>query len=68
MAAAGVAGCGGRAEVNAQYVLGVLALLFFLACLWRLARDGFKLGPASRAWLMVALIFGAVSAWLWRGA
>lgn len=49
----------------AKYILCVLAVVFLVAALWRLARDGFKLVPASRTWLMVALIFAAVSAWLW---
>ncbi|SFM80996.1 hypothetical protein [Variovorax sp. OV329] len=49
----------------AKYILAALALVFFAAALWRLARDGFKLASASRTWLVVALIFGAVSAWLW---
>ena len=51
--------------MKAQYVLSALAVVFFLASLWRLAHDGFRLGPASRAWLTVAAIFGAVSGWLW---
>jgi hypothetical protein len=49
----------------ARYILPLLAAVFFVAALWRLSRDGFKLVPASRTWLSVALIFVAVSAWLW---
>lgn len=53
----------------AKYILAALAAVFLAAALWRLARDGFKLAPASRTWLMVALIFFAVSGWLsWSGA
>jgi hypothetical protein len=52
----------------AKYVLMLLAAVFLTAALWRLAHDGFKLVPASRAWLIVALMFGAVSAWLWWSA
>lgn len=51
--------------MSARIILSVLALVFLLAALWRLARDGFKLAPSSRTWLMVAVIFGAVSGWLW---
>ena len=51
--------------MTAQAILAVLALVFLAAALWRLARDGFKLAPSSRTWLMVALIFSAVSGWLW---
>jgi hypothetical protein len=49
----------------ARYILPTVAALFLVAALWRMARDGFKLTPASRTWLLVALIFGAVSGWLW---
>ena len=49
----------------AKYVLAALAVVFLAAALWRLARDGFKLAPSSRTWFLVALIFGAVSGWLW---
>ncbi len=49
----------------AKYVLALLAVAFLLAALWRMSRDGFKLGPASRTWLVIALLFGAVSGWLW---
>jgi hypothetical protein len=48
-----------------HYILPLLAAVFLLAALWRFFRDGFKLGPASRTWFLVALVFGAVSAWLW---
>lgn len=46
-------------------ILAVLAGVFLTAALWRLGRDGFKLAPSSRTWLLVALIFAAVSGWLW---
>lgn len=49
----------------ARFILPALAAIFFAAALWRLARDGFTLAPSSRTWLLVALIFTAVSAWLW---
>lgn len=49
----------------AKYILPLVAAAFLLAALWRLSRDGFTLGPASRAWLMIAVLFGAVSGWLW---
>lgn len=49
----------------AKYILPVLAIVFLLAALWRLSREGLKLGPSSRTWLLIALLFGAVSAWLW---
>ncbi|MEJ8857877.1 hypothetical protein WKW79_25130 [Variovorax robiniae] len=49
----------------AKFLLPALAAVFLIAALWRISREGFKLGPASRTWLLIALIFGAVSAWLW---
>jgi hypothetical protein len=49
----------------AKYILAVLAAAFLAAALWRMSREGFKLSPASRTWLLVALIFGGVSGWLW---
>ena len=49
----------------AKYILSVLAAVFLAAALWRISREGFKLGPASRTWLLIALIFGVVSGWLW---
>lgn len=48
----------------AKYILPLLAAAFLLASLWRLSRDGFKLGPASRTWLTIAVLFGMVSGWL----
>jgi hypothetical protein len=51
--------------MNAGLILAAGSVLFLVAALWRLSREGFKLGPAARTWLMIAAIFGAVSAWLW---
>ncbi len=52
----------------AKYILPLLGLVFLGAALFRLARDGYTLAPASRTWLTVAAIFGLVSAWLWWSA
>ena len=49
----------------AKYILALLAVVFLAAALLRLSREGFRLRPASRTWLTVAVIFGAVSGWLW---
>jgi uncharacterized membrane protein HdeD (DUF308 family) len=51
--------------VPAKYILAALALVFLVASVMRVARDGGKLRPQSRTWLLIAAIFGAVSAWLW---
>ena len=44
----------------AKYILAALAVLFAVLAL---ARGGVS-RPQARAWLLVAGIFGAVSAWL----
>jgi hypothetical protein len=49
----------------AQYILPVLSAIFLLAALIRLIRDSGRIGPASKTWLLVAVIFAVVSAWLW---
>ena len=43
-----------------KYILAALAILFVLLAL---ARGG-PARPQARTWLLVAVIFGAVSAWL----
>jgi len=54
--------------MKTSLILAVVAAAFLVTALWRLGRDGFTLALASRIWLVVALIFGAVSAWLWWSA
>lgn len=49
----------------ARYILGLLAVLFLGLASLRIVRDGGHLGPAARTWLLIALIFGAVTAWNW---
>jgi uncharacterized membrane protein HdeD (DUF308 family) len=51
--------------VAAQFILALLAVAFLAVAVWRVSRDGFRLHPASRTWLLIAAIFGAVSTWLW---
>jgi hypothetical protein len=41
--------------------------VFVLSAAVRYARDGWRIGPASRTWLLIAAIFAIVSAWLWSG-
>jgi len=47
----------------ARYILGTLAIVFLILGLARAAREG-RLGPAARTWLVIGLMFGAVSLWL----
>jgi hypothetical protein len=51
-----------------KYILAVAALASLVFAVVRIARDDGKFGPASRTWLIIALIFGAVSLWLWTGS
>ena len=48
----------------AKYILAALAVVFLIAATARLARGGVASHPQTRAWLLIAAIFGAVSAWL----
>lgn len=48
----------------AKYILVVLAAAFLIAAALRLARDRGRLHPQSRTWFVIAIIFGAVSIWL----
>jgi hypothetical protein len=50
--------------VAAKYILGVLAVAFLAAALMPLSRGGGIARPQSTIWLLVAVIFGVVSAWL----
>lgn len=49
----------------ARYVLGCLAVVFWILGGLRVAREGGRLDPASRTWLLIAVIFSGVSLWLW---
>lgn len=51
----------------AKYILAMLAVVFWVLVIGRMARDGGRVGPAVRAWLIIAVVFSAVSAWLWFG-
>jgi hypothetical protein len=50
--------------VTAQYVLGCLAVVFLVLGGLKSLREG-NVGPAARTWLMIGVIFGVVSAWIW---
>ena len=47
----------------AKTILGALALLFLVLGGLRALRDG-RIGPAARTWLLIGLIFSAVTLWL----
>lgn len=51
--------------MQARYILAVLAIAFLLAAALRWARSTPRRpDPATRTWLLIALIFTAVAAWL----
>jgi hypothetical protein len=54
--------------VSARYILFGVGAVFLIAAVIRMNRDGWRLGPASRTWLLVAAIFWAVALWLSRTA
>jgi DMSO reductase anchor subunit len=47
-----------------KYILAVLSIAFFAAGGRRLIQDAGRLHPQSRTWLLIAVIFGVVSSWL----
>jgi hypothetical protein len=50
--------------VATKYVLAVLACAFFIAGAAALARGGVRRRLQSRTWLLIGVIFGLASAWL----
>jgi hypothetical protein len=48
----------------AKYILAAVGTVFLVLALARIAKEGGRVGPASRTWLIVAIVFAAVSAWL----
>ncbi|HEY0585101.1 MAG TPA: hypothetical protein VGD52_03140 [Pseudoduganella sp.] len=53
--------------MNARTILAVLSAVFLAAAIWRLLRDGGRVAPSSKTWLLAGGIFALVSAWLWLG-
>jgi hypothetical protein len=50
--------------VGARYILAALAVVFLAAALVRFSRGGGISHPQTKTWLLVSVIFAAVSAWL----
>jgi hypothetical protein len=57
-----------RLVLSARGILAVLSALFLLFAVIRVARGQSVSHPAVRAFLLVGVVFGAVSAWLWFGS
>lgn len=53
--------------IPAGYILLIMGAGFFALAAWRIARGG-RIDPASRTWLIVAVIFLAISGVLWASA
>jgi DMSO reductase anchor subunit len=51
--------------MQARYILSLLAGVFLVFGGLRVMREGGRLDPAARTWLLIAVIFGVVSLWLW---
>jgi len=47
-----------------KYILGALSVVFLILGVSRVGRDAGRSHPQSRTWLLIGVIFGAVSAWL----
>jgi hypothetical protein len=50
--------------VAAKYILAALAAVFLVMAIARMARGGRVAHPQTRTWLIIGVIFAAVSAWL----
>ena len=48
-----------------KYILGTLAAVFLAAAAVRILRTHNRADPAARTWLIIAVMFAAVSGWLW---
>jgi hypothetical protein len=48
----------------AKYIVAALAIAFLMAAGLRYAKGSTSGDPATRTWLLIALIFTAVAAWL----
>ena len=51
-----------------KYILAGLALAFLIGGAARMIRDAGRPHPQSRTWLLIGIIFGVVSAWLFYQA
>jgi hypothetical protein len=56
--------------VAAKYILAALSVIFLALAVTRLVRlsAGTVMHPQAKAWLLVGIIFGAVSVWLFLQA
>jgi hypothetical protein len=50
--------------VAAKHILAALSIVFLVLAIARMARGGATAHPQTRTWLIIGVIFGVVSAWL----
>jgi len=55
---------GGVKRMAAKHVLAALALAFLVAAALRWSRNARRVDAATRTWLLIALIFTTIAAWL----
>jgi hypothetical protein len=48
----------------AKYILAALSALFLVLAVWRMASGDARTHPQTRTWLLIGIIFAAVSVWL----
>jgi hypothetical protein len=51
--------------MQARHILPLVGAAFLVFAALRVMRAGGRIDPASRTWLLIAVIFSAVSVWLW---
>jgi len=49
--------------MGARYILLGVGAFFLIAAVLRMGRQGWRISPAARTWLLVGVIFIAVAAW-----
>ena len=49
----------------AKYILALLAVVFLALALMRVSGGSGISHPQRKTWLLIAVIFGVISAWLW---
>lgn len=52
--------------MTVKLLLPILSGVFLVLGIARVLRDGGKLKPAAKTWLLIGCIFGAVSVWLFN--
>jgi hypothetical protein len=51
--------------LSARGILAALSAVFLVLAFTRIAQGRKASNPAIRTWLIIGVIFGVVSAWLW---